>query len=123
VTDVMNQNVRRIHKSSTTVSTAAGSGVAGYQDGIPALSMFNNPSGIFAVNNESLICDFQNHRIRKIKYGNSVTTLSGDGTAAFSDGVGTQAKFNKPGVIIQDSHGDYFITDSGNNCVRRMVVD
>jgi uncharacterized protein (TIGR03437 family) len=123
VTDIINQNIRRISKNSQQVVTAAGVGVAGFQDGTTALSLFNNPVGILAENNEAIVCDVLNHRIRVLKYGISVATLSGDGTAAFSDGTGTQAKFNKPGGIVRDSYGDYFITDTGNNAVRRMVID
>jgi len=123
VSDIANHNIRRITKNTRQVYTAAGSGVAGYLDAAPALSMFDNPVGIIAENNEAIICDLLNHRIRQVKYSNSVTTLSGDGTAAFSDGFGTAAKFNKPGGIIRNSNGDYFISDSGNNAIRRMVID
>ncbi len=123
VTDVANHNIRRITKTSRLVSTAAGSGADGYQDGSPAQSMFSQPHGLMAENNTVIVCDTYNNRIRQIIYGSSVTTLSGDGSAAFSDGIGLLAKFNKPGGIVKDKNGNYFITDTGNNAVRRMIVD
>lgn len=123
VTDVANHNIRRITKTSRLVTTAAGSGADGYQDGSPSQSLFSQPRAIIAENNTVIICDTYNNRIRQLIYGSGVTTLSGDGTAAYSDGIGLQAKFNKPGGIVKDKNGNYFITDTGNNTIRRMTVD
>jgi len=121
VTDIVNHNVRRINQNQQ-VYTVGGSGVAGFQDGAAALSEFNNPIGVIAQNNEAIVCDVLNQRLRSINTGN-VVSLAGDGTAAFADGTGTQAKFNKPGGIVRNSIGDYFITDTGNNAIRRMTID
>ena len=49
------------------VSTVAGSGVAGYGDGVGTVSVFYNPSGVSVDSSGSVIvADTYNNRIRKI---------------------------------------------------------
>ncbi len=123
VTDIVNNNIRRITKSTQEVFTAAGTGIPGYQDGIPTQALFNSPAGIISENNTSILCDALNNRVRMISYGDIVSTLAGDGGAGFLNGNGAAAKFDKPGGIIRDAYGDYFITDTGNNSVRKINVE
>ncbi len=123
VSDPLNQNIRRINKTSLMVSTIGGTGVAGYADGPGALSQFNNPSGVSAVNGTVAICDAQNNRIRLISPSKKVTTLAGDGLAAFLDGAGPWSRFNSPAGIVRTRDGDYFVADSENHCIRKLVVD
>jgi sugar lactone lactonase YvrE len=50
-----------------------------------------------------------------------VTTLAGSGEGAFSDGVGTGAKFNDLQGITVDSKGNIYIGDSANYRIRKVT--
>jgi DNA-binding beta-propeller fold protein YncE len=49
------------------VSTIAGTGIAGYADGVATQAMLNLPYGIAVDVDDTLyVCDYNNHKIRKI---------------------------------------------------------
>lgn len=52
----------------------------------------------------------------------SVSTLAGQGTG-YQDGDGLQAQFNKPRSIAVDANGVLYVADTGNHCIRKIVVD
>ena len=63
---------------SGVVTTFAGNGNRGSQDGTGANAQFNSPVGIAIDSNDNLfISDTQNHRIRKITPNGVVTTYAG----------------------------------------------
>jgi streptogramin lyase len=49
-----------------------------------------------------------------------VTTLAGSGVSGSTDGVGTSASFNYPWGIITDSLGNIFVSESGNDLIRKI---
>jgi prepilin-type N-terminal cleavage/methylation domain-containing protein len=51
-----------------------------------------------------------------------VTTLAGSGNAGSTDGTGTGASFRTPNAIAIDSSGNLFISDQGNNAVRKITT-
>ncbi|MGP8198540.1 MAG: chitobiase/beta-hexosaminidase C-terminal domain-containing protein [Limisphaerales bacterium] len=51
----------------------------------------------------------------------AVTTFAGSQTAGFLDGMGVAAKFSLPQGICMDSSGNLFVSDSGNNCIRKIL--
>ncbi len=61
-----NERLRRIEARTGLVSTVAGTGVTGYQDG-PALNAeFSSPGGIAVHNGRLYVADLGNHRIRQV---------------------------------------------------------
>ena len=50
-----------------------------------------------------------------------VTTLAGSGTAAYKDGSGTSASFNKPVGIAVDSNNNLYVSDANNNILRKIT--
>ena len=66
------------------------------------------------------VADGGNNQIRKIDSAGNVTILAGDGTAGFADGKGTSAKFNNPSGIAVDRTGNIYVTDRGNNQIRKI---
>ena len=77
VTDDINNLIRKITPDGT-VTTIAGSGIAGFVNGAGTADSFSDPSGI-AVNTSGdlYVADANNNAIRKISSGNVVTTLAG----------------------------------------------
>ena len=107
---------------TTTPTTLAGSGIAGYADGAGSAAKFNKPYGITVDASGNLyVTDAGNNRIRKITPAGVVSTFAGDGTAGYADGVGTAAKFNYPHGITIDRSGNLYVADSRNNRIRKIT--
>ena len=100
----------------------AGSGTAGFADGIGTVASFNSPRGLAIDAAGNLyVADLSNHRIRRITPAGVVTTLAGNGTNSSTDGTGTAATFNIPIDLAVDAAGTVFVADSGGNRVRRIT--
>jgi sugar lactone lactonase YvrE len=106
------------------VSTLAGTGISGYNDGPGQVAQFNNARGLTLDSiGHVYVADYGNNRIRKITPQGIVSTLAGTGTAGYLDGIGTTAKFNGPGGIAMDSKGNLYVAEAGNNDIRKITVD
>lgn len=122
VADTGNHAIRKIAPDGT-VSTLAGSGVAGFADGQGALAQFNGPVGV-AVDKDGVVyvADTYNDRIRRIAPDGTVSTLAGTGRPGFADGSGAVAQFDTPCGIAVGKDGVY-VADSRNDAVRRIGAD
>ncbi|HWK06765.1 MAG TPA: NHL repeat-containing protein [Puia sp.] len=106
----------------TSVTTLAGGDAPGSVDGVGAAASFNGPSGIaLDAAGNVYVADQLNHAIRKITAGGVVTTLAGSGSPGFADGVGTAASFNAPAGVAVDLYGNVYVTDRGNNRIRKVT--
>ena len=77
VTDDINNLIRQITPDGT-VSTLAGSGMPGSQNGVGTAATFNDPAGIAVDPTGNLyVADANNNLIRKISPGGMVTTVAG----------------------------------------------
>jgi hypothetical protein len=122
VTEFEGNRVRKITPDGV-VSTYAGTGVAGYNDGAALQAMFNQPAGIARDATGNLyVTEWNNHTIRKITPAGSVTTIAGTaGQNGFVDGPAlTSARLYVPNGIATDNKGNVFFTDWGNNAIRRI---
>ena len=119
-----NNRIRKVDTSGT-ISTVAGTGVAGFSgDGGPATSaQVNSPRGVAVDSAGNLfIADKNNHRIRKVDTSGIISTVAGDGTAGFAGdgGPATSAQVNSPLRVAVDSSGNLFIGDAGNHRIRKV---
>lgn len=106
-----------------TVTTIAGNGTAGYADGNGEAAMFNDARGIAVDASGNLyIGDSQNHRIRKVTQAGQVTTLAGN-FGGYVDGKLATASFEYPGGIAIDGGGNLYVSDEGNQVVRKITPD
>lgn len=124
VADRLNHAIRKITPDGT-VSTLAGSGKSGYQDGVGKAAQFNEPGDV-AVGSDGTVyvADTLNHRIRKIAPDGTVRTLAGGQTdGAFRDGRGEEALFNEPDGIVVDHKGMVYVADTGNQRIRQITSD
>ncbi|MBK9502396.1 MAG: hypothetical protein IPO06_24045 [Leptospiraceae bacterium] len=107
---------------SGTVITFAGSGSIGSTDGTGISASFKYPQGLGIDSSGNIyVGDTQNNKIRKITSGGVVTTLAGSGAQGSADGTGTSATFYYPYQIAVDSSNDLYVTDAGNNKIRKVT--
>lgn len=121
VADSKNHRIRKIEPDGT-VTTFAGSGVAGSANGTGAAASFNTPQGL-AIDAAGTIyvADSGNNLIREISPLGEVTTLAGSGSPGNSNGNGTNATFNGPQNLTVDVYGNVYVTDMGNNMIRKIT--
>src|SRR5215207_4418248 len=74
VADTYNDVIRMITKEGQ-VTTIAGGGTPGYADGEQKVALFDTPCGIIVANNNLIVADTGNRRLRKVSPEGSVTTL------------------------------------------------
>ncbi len=120
VADSGNHRIRKIAPDGT-VSTLAGDGEAGHEDGPGETAQFHLPRGV-AVDGAGnvYVADTANDRIRKITPQGVVTTLSGAGVRGFADGARAVARFALPNGIAVDAAGWVYVADAVNARVRKV---
>lgn len=52
-----------------------------------------------------------------------VTTFAGSGLRGFGDGAGRDAVFNRPFGLVQDKAGNLYVSDRGNDVIRKIAPD
>ena len=108
------------------LSTVAGSSTWVYDgDGRPAnASAIFLPYGIAVDGGGNLfIADSSNDRIRKVDAATGlISTIAGNGNIGSTgdNGPATAASLNNPSSITLDAAGNLYISDTGNNVVRRL---
>jgi sugar lactone lactonase YvrE len=122
VTDDNNLRIRKIaNVYADTVTTYAGSGLAGFVDGPGTEAKFFDLYGITIDSLDNLyVCDTRNNVIRKIDVNRNVTTFAGS-TQGSADGQGTAAQFYRPQGITIDSSGNLYVADKLNNKIRKIT--
>lgn len=121
ISDSGNNVIRKI--SSNKVYTFAGTGEAGFSNGEGKASKFNLPSGITIDKDDNLyVVDSLNNVIRKITPNGVVSTFAGvqGETGGYKNGAINEAIFNEPSDVIIDNQGAFYITDSGNQVIRKI---
>ncbi|MFY8001044.1 MAG: hypothetical protein ACOVSW_20800, partial [Candidatus Kapaibacteriota bacterium] len=101
------------------VTSVAGTGTAGFADGLAVTAQFNAPRGIVRDAAGNLyVADYNNNRIRKITPAGVVSTLAGSGVAGNVDGVGAAAQFITPNAFWIDPIGNLYLAGGNNHNVR-----
>ena len=122
VSEQGNNVVRKI-TSAGVVTTFAGNGSPGSANGTGTNASFNNLYGVTVDSSGNVyVGDQSNHLIRKITSAGVVTTLAGSGNAAFADGTGTNASFNRPYGVAVDTFGNLYVADRINNRIRKITL-
>ncbi|MDA1276791.1 MAG: immunoglobulin domain-containing protein [Verrucomicrobia bacterium] len=123
VSEFNNHTIRKVTPNGT-VSTFAGTGLAGYADGLAKNARFNRPAGLAVSQTGNLyVSEWGNERIRRIAPNGEVSTLAGAGKKGFLDGAGAAALFNEPDDLTIDAEGNLFVVEHGNHAVRRVTSD
>ena len=120
VADSQNHRIRKID-SKGNVSTFAGSGVQGFQNGPASTAQFKFPYGLaFDTTGNLYVADISNHSIRKIDNKGNVSTYAGTGIKGSTNGPAVTAQFKFPYGLAFDTKGNLYVTDSQNHRIRKI---
>lgn len=124
--EMQNHVVRRVDAATHTITTVAGTGVAGFSgDGGPAVkAQLRQPHSIaFDPQGRLLICDIGNHRIRRVDLqSGTIETWAGTGERKPTpDGASIAGTpLNGPRAITVDPEGNLYLVLREGNSVYRM---
>jgi uncharacterized protein (TIGR03437 family) len=125
IADTQNARVLKVTPGGS-VTTAAGNGSPGFGgDGGSATSaQLYTPTGVAVDANGNLyIADYQNHRVRKVTAGGTISTVAGNGNQGYTGdgGQAANAALNYPIGVAVDSGGNLYIADWGNYVIRKVL--
>ncbi len=113
-----------------TVTTIAGSGIAGIADGPAASARFLMPAGLaYGPGGTLFVSDEAGQRIRSLR-GGVVRTVAGGGpidgsglwvAPGYRDGPAGEARFNRPVGLAVDRGGAVYVADEGNHAIRKIA--
>ncbi|MGE4296350.1 MAG: hypothetical protein AB7E49_11675 [Campylobacterales bacterium] len=122
VADAGNQKIRKMIFDGN-VSTVAGSGEKGHQNGPAASARFDGPSSLIGLLGGGIaVADTFNHKIRRIDASGEVSDFAG-GEMAFIDGAREAARFAGPADLALDAAGNLYVADTFNHAVRKVSLD
>jgi trimeric autotransporter adhesin len=108
------------------INTVAGSNPA-ESEGMPATWVaLNSPSAVAVDSSGTVyVADWNNHRVRKVTSDGLVRTVAGTGVSGFSGdgGPAASAQLSYPFAVALDRSGNLYISDQGNNRIRRVGTD
>ncbi len=116
--------IRKIGSDGSVKLLAGSPGFPGWKDAKGDNAHFRNPWSV-AVDKSGnvLVADMDNSVIRQITPEGRVTTLAGKaGAPGFVDGKRETARFKSPRGIAVDDVGNIYVTDPGNQAVRRIAA-
>jgi len=108
-------------------STTLGGNLAylsGYENGQGTNASFNSPTGL-AVDliGNVFVADTGNNVIRRVTQSGIVSTVAGSGQPFYKEGRRQQASFKGPVGITVDLQNNVYVSDTGNNTIRRITTD
>jgi sugar lactone lactonase YvrE len=124
VADTWNHTIRKISPAGAVTTLAGLVGNFGAADGTNSKARFNRPTGLAVDGGTNLfVADSLNHTIRKISSTGTATTIAGlAGVWGSSDGTNNAARFYLPEGIGIAANGDLYVTDSGNQTLRKISL-
>lgn len=121
VADQSNQRIRKVTPTGD-VTTLAGTGIGGTNDGPGATATFYEPVGM-AVGGDGMLymSDSAGQKIRRVAPDGTVSTVAGVGLASgTADGSASTARFDYPAGIAFDAQGNLYTTESNSNRIRKL---
>jgi len=123
VADSLSNCIRKISPMGEVTTLAGKSSAYGSADGVGMEASFRQPSGV-AVDpyGNIIVCDTENHTLRRVTPAGVVTTIGGSALVADGkDGADTAARFSSPRRVAIDSAGVIYVADYENNRIMKGV--
>jgi uncharacterized protein (TIGR03437 family) len=125
IPDSGNSRIRKVSPDGT-ITTIAGTGVEGYSgdDGPATNARLNYPEAVaFDPAGNYYIADEGANVIRKVDTSGTITTAAGTGVAAYSGdgGPAAAATLDDPVGVQVNAAGDLYISDQGNDVIRKVT--
>jgi sugar lactone lactonase YvrE len=118
VADFGNHRLRRI---ATDVSTVAGTGTMGLDDGPVGSALLANPGGIAVLDGVVYFSSPVDGRIRRLQ-GGTVDTLAGGAAPPLTDGCATQVSLAAPmGLDVDADAGTVYFADTLHHAIRELA--
>jgi uncharacterized protein (TIGR03437 family) len=125
IADAANNAVRLVTAATGKISTAVGTGAAGFTGdlGPATAAQLTNPTGLGLDAAGDLFIADGSTRVRKVYADGIIVTIAGNGSRGFSGdgGVATSAELSGPSGIAVNSSGGLYVTDSANNAIRLLT--
>lgn len=124
--DNAGNSIRKLTVATGIITRVAGIGTQGFSgdNGLAINAQLNYPTGVaIDANNDILIADGSNGRIRKVAIATGIiTTIAGNGTSgtAGDNGLAINAQFIYPFNIVLDSFGNFYVTDLSAHKIRKI---
>jgi trimeric autotransporter adhesin len=132
ISDSGNRRIREVNGSTGIITTIAGNGTYGYSGngGAATSAMIANPEQLALDGSGNLyIAEEGKSVIAKVNLSTGIiSTVAGNGTSGQGNpvlgdgGPATQAQLAYPQGVAVDKLGDIFISDSGNQQVRKVTA-
>lgn len=122
VADRDNNAIRKIRLSDGKVTTLAGTGKAGYQDGVFSSAQFSYPLSLAYKDRKLYVTEVGSQRIRLLDLALGVVKLvAGSGERGYRDSNRDNSKFNDPsGIAVKKNY--LFVADELNDTIRRVNI-
>ncbi|WP_295648926.1 gliding motility-associated C-terminal domain-containing protein [uncultured Mucilaginibacter sp.] len=121
VGDQTNNLIRKITPTGA-VSTFAGNGLQGSNNGSAGIASFSSPAGlVFDAAGNLYVADRMNNMVRKITPSGVVSTFAGSGVTSAVNGTGTAAGFYGCSGLAIDQAGNLYVADQDNHMIRKIT--
>jgi gliding motility-associated-like protein len=105
------------------VTTIAGSGVFGTNDGIGIAASFQYPVGITVDASGNLyVTDSNTGAVRRITPDREVKTIAGGGPVGAESGIGTDVHFSSPSGITIGPDCNLYVAEYGKNSIKQVIA-
>lgn len=123
VSDTGSHTLRYLNLEQQQVYTAAGTGEAGYEDGLGIEAAFDSPTGLAVGEDGTVyIADTGNHVIRAMDSEGNVTTYAGSAEGSALGNSRKTIRFSSPTGLCYDD-GVLYVADSGNHRIVALQDD
>jgi hypothetical protein len=129
ICDSNNHAIRKIDVDGIITTVAGTGGSSGYSGdgGTASNARLYYPSDVYVDTSRNIyIPDHWNHVFRKVDASGVITTIAGiGGSPGFSGdgGLATNARLHYPAGAFVDASGNVYISDAGNNVIRKIDVN
>lgn len=125
VADRGNHRIRAVDLATNTVTTIAGAGSPGYQEGIGAKAFFSFPRSLkLGADGFLYITEAGSHRVRQLDPATGLTKLvTGSGNRGYVNGAQETVEFNNlEGLAPATTESTVYVVDSWNDVIRAMDI-